>query len=59
MTIKLKIMMTIDVDAEEYPIPSDNRLDEEFEDYISDFIHEIDGVKIKNIKIIQERRDEE
>lgn len=52
-------MMTIDVDAEEYPIPSDNRLDEEFEDYISDFIHEIDGVKIKNIKIIQERRDEE
>ena len=51
-------MMTIYVDGEEYPIPSDNKVDEEFEDYIKDFMHEIDGVKIKHIKIIQERRDE-
>jgi hypothetical protein len=59
MNIKLKIMMTIDVDGEEYHVPSDNKVDEEFEDYIKDFIHEIDGVKIRHIKIIQENKDEE
>ena len=58
MTIKLKVMMTIHIDGEEYHIPSDNRVDEEFEDHIKDFIHEIDGVNIKHIKIIQENRDE-
>ena len=40
-------MMTIHIDGEEYHIPSDNRVDEEFEDHIKDFIHEIDGVNIK------------
>ena len=43
MTIKLKVMMTLHVD-EEYPVPSDNNLDEEMQDYISDLIHEIDGL---------------
>ena len=59
MTIKLKIMMTIHVDEEEYHVPSDNRVDEEFEDHIKDFIHEIDGVIIKHMKVIQENKDEE
>tara|TARA_R100001510_G_C7575940_1_gene150660 strand:+ start:67 stop:246 length:180 start_codon:yes stop_codon:yes gene_type:complete len=59
MTIKLKIMMTMHVDEEEYHVPSDNRVDEEFEDHIKDFIHEIDGVTIRHMKILQENKDEE
>ena len=52
-------MMTIHVDEEEYHVPSDNRVDEEFEDHIKDFIHEIDGVTIRHMKVIQENKDEE
>ena len=32
MTIKLKVSMIIDVDPEEYPMPSDDKLDEELQD---------------------------
>ena len=59
MTIRLKVMLTIHVDPEEYPIPSDDKIDEEMKDYISDLIHEIDGVTLKHIKILQERKQNE
>jgi len=59
MTIKLKVMMTLHVDPEEYHIPSDDRLDEEVQDYISDLVHEIDGLTVKHIRIIQERKNNE
>ena len=53
------MMITLEVDPEEYPVPSDNNLDEEMQDYITDLIHEIDGVSVKNIRILQERKDNE
>ena len=59
MTIKLKVMWSLHVDPEEYPVPSDNNLDEEMQDYITDLIHEIDGVSVKNIRILQERNNNE
>ena len=59
MAIKLKVMMTLHVDPEEYPVPSDDRIDEEVQDYISDLVHEIDGLTVKHIRIIQERNDNE
>ena len=59
MTIKLKVMLSLHVDPEEYPVPSDNNLDEEMQDYITDLIHEIDGVSVKNIRILQERNNNE
>ena len=34
MKIKIKVMMTLEVDPEEYPVPSDDKLDEEMQDYI-------------------------
>ena len=52
-------MMTLHVDPEEYHIPSDDRLDEEVQDYISDLVHEIDGLTVKHIRIIQERKNNE
>ena len=52
-------MLTLHVDPEEYPTPSDNKLDEEMQDYLSDLIHEVDGVTIKHIKILQERKQNE
>tara|TARA_R110000796_G_scaffold216042_1_gene332110 strand:- start:17 stop:196 length:180 start_codon:yes stop_codon:yes gene_type:complete len=57
MTIKVNMMLTLRVDPEEYPIPSDERLDEELQDYITDLIHEIDGVKITNMRTIMENKN--
>ena len=51
------MMISMKVDPEEYPIPSDGRLDEEIEDYITDLIHEIDGIKITNMRITMENKD--
>jgi|TARA_R110000796_G_scaffold97103_4_gene203880 hypothetical protein len=51
---KVKIMMSISVDPDEYSVPSDGRIGEEIEDYITDVIHELDGVKITSIRSITE-----
>ena len=51
-------MMTLHVDPEEYPIPSDDRLDEEIQDYLGDLIHEIEGVSVKHMRVLQERNEE-
>ena len=47
----VKVMMTLKVD-EDYMTPSDDRIDEELKDYLTDLVHEIDGFSIKHIKII-------
>ena len=52
--MKVKIMITMHLDAEEYPIPADGRVDEEMEEYINETFHEIEGVKIKNMKVVTE-----
>jgi hypothetical protein len=54
-----ELIDVIEDDTEEYPIPSDDKIDEEMKDYISDLIHEIDGVTLKHIKILQERKQNE
>ena len=56
MMIRVKIMMTLSVDEEEYPVPSDGKVGDEIEDYVRDIIHEVDGLKIKNIKTVTEEK---
>tara|TARA_R110002020_G_scaffold5183_2_gene21956 strand:+ start:930 stop:1106 length:177 start_codon:yes stop_codon:yes gene_type:complete len=55
--VKVNMMITLKVDPEEYPIPSDGRLDEEIKDYVTDLIHEIDGIKITNMRTIMENKN--
>jgi|TARA_R100000773_G_C4115586_1_gene53565 hypothetical protein len=52
--MRVRIMMTLHIDAEEYPIPADGRVDDEMEEYIHETFHEIEGVKVKNIKVVTE-----
>ena len=54
MAVKIKVLMTITIDESEYPIPVDERVDEEVEDSLKEFFHDIEGMRIKNIKIITE-----
>lgn len=54
MSIKIKIMATLEVDKEEYPVPSDGDVSEDFEEYINELFHDIDGVRVRHIKILME-----
>jgi hypothetical protein len=51
---KVKIFLTITVDPEEYPVPSDGDVTYEFEESLRDFFYDIQGTKINSIKIIME-----
>jgi hypothetical protein len=55
--VKVNMMLSLKIDPDEYPMPSDGRLDTELEDYITDLIHEIEGVKINNIRITMENKN--
>ena len=49
--IKVKIMLTLEVDPEDYPIPSDGDVTEDFEDYMNELFHDLEGVKVKHMKV--------
>ena len=52
--MRVKIMMTLLIDPEDYAVPADGKVDEEMEEYIHETFHEIEGVKVKNIKVVTE-----
>jgi hypothetical protein len=52
--MRVKIMMTLLIDPEDYAVPADGKVDEEMEEYINETFHEIEGVKVKSVKIVTE-----
>ena len=48
----VKVFLTLEIDEEEYPVPVDGFIDPEIEATLHDYIHDVDGIKIKHIKII-------
>lgn len=52
--MKVKIMAILIIDPEEYPIPSDGDVTEDFEDYMRELFHDLEGVKVSHIRIITE-----
>jgi|TARA_A100000171_G_C2043568_1_gene101661 hypothetical protein len=52
--IRVKIFLTVDVDPEEYPVPADENVAEELEESIQEYLYDIEGIKIRNIKTMQE-----
>ena len=52
--VTVKVFMTLKIDDEEYPMPSDGRVDEGLEDAIQEMIYDIDGVKVKTIRTVME-----
>ena len=52
--MKVKIMATLIIDPAEYPIPSDGDVTEDFEDYMRELFHDLEGVKVSHIRIITE-----
>ena len=52
--IKVKVMLTLEVDPDDYAVPADGMVSEEIEEYVREAFHEIEGVKIKNMKLVSE-----
>jgi hypothetical protein len=53
-TVIVKVFLTLELDEDEYPIPVDGFVDEEVKDALQEFIYDVDGMKIKAMKLITE-----
>tara|TARA_A100000172_G_C2994307_1_gene93967 strand:+ start:302 stop:481 length:180 start_codon:yes stop_codon:yes gene_type:complete len=59
MLIQVKMFISLDIDPDEYMMPSDGDVTEEFQDAMREYIHDIDGVDIKSIRVRQEIKNEQ
>jgi hypothetical protein len=50
----VKLYLTLNLDKDEYPVPADGDVTEEIQHALDEFIYDIDGLKIKNIRITLE-----
>ena len=47
-------MLTIEVDEEDYPVPSDGDVREDFEEYVKELFYDVDGETIKHVRVLME-----
>ncbi len=47
--------MDIAVDPDEYAVPSDGDVREEIEDALREYIHDINGMQVKTLRITQQK----
>ena len=59
MLIQVKMFISLDIDPDEYMMPSDGDVTEEFQDAMREDIQDIDGVDIKSIRVRQEIKNEQ
>ena len=55
MQVKVKVYMEIRIDPDEYAMPSDGDVTDELSDSIREYVHEIDGLKVEQLRVIQGR----
>ena len=53
--MRVKMFLTLDVDPEDYPVPADENVAEEIEEGIQEYLYDIEGITIRNIRSIQEQ----
>lgn len=56
--MRVKMFLTLDVDPEDYPVPADENVAEEIEEGIQEYLYDIEGITIRNIRSIQEQNYE-
>lgn len=52
--MRVKILLTIDLDEEEYPVPVDGMVVEDVDETLRNLIHDVDGMDVRAMKIIVE-----
>lgn len=50
----VKVYLTLNLDKDDYPVPADGDPSEEIKQALEEFIYDIDGLKVKNIRITLE-----
>ena len=59
MQIQVRMWLKLEIDPDDYLVPSDGDITEELEDGVREYIHDINGVTIKTMKVTQEIKDAE
>jgi hypothetical protein len=52
--MRVKILLTIDLDEDDYPMPVDGMVVEEVDETLRNLIHDVDGMNVRTMKIIVE-----
>jgi len=50
----IKVLLTLDIDEDEYRMPADGNIETEINEAIHEFIYDIDGMEIKTIRLVSE-----
>ena len=50
--MQIKVFLTLEIDEDDYPVPVDGMLVEEVTQKLQEFIYDIDGIKIKTLKVL-------
>tara|TARA_R100000908_G_C3637089_1_gene75154 strand:- start:363 stop:524 length:162 start_codon:yes stop_codon:yes gene_type:complete len=50
--MQIKVFLTLEIDEDEYPVPVDGMLVEEISETLQEFVYDIDGMKIKTLKVL-------
>jgi hypothetical protein len=46
-----KVLMVLEIDGDDYPVPVDGSLEEEINEALYAYIYDIDGIKINKMRI--------
>ena len=50
--MQVKVFLTLEIDEDEFPVPVDGMLVEEVTETLQEFVYDIDGMKIKTLKVL-------
>jgi hypothetical protein len=50
----VKVLMTLRIDTEEYPMPIDGYVSDEIKESLREYVYDIDGIEVAKINVIQE-----
>lgn len=54
LVMVVKVYLTLNLDKDDYPVPADGDPSQEIQQALEEFIYDIDGLKVKNIRITLE-----
>ena len=54
LAMVVKVYLTLHLDKDDYPVPADGDPSEEIQQALEEFIYDIDGLKVKHIRITLE-----
>lgn len=49
--MKARVLISLDIDEEDYPVPVDGSVEEEINEAIHAYIYDIDGISITKMRI--------